>query len=120
MDKTEILYSQILQKENLKDWFIECFYVFNFERIEFVIKKYTFTFSKEKTNESLQSYVSIEGQFGGSVFLNGSGYFMIHHIDFDNKKIAGYVNEENVESVLTPEIYTQLHLKIEQYGNSGN
>jgi hypothetical protein len=116
--ETEKLYSQHLQKGNFVNWFVDDFYTFNFENIEFVINKHTYTYSDGTTSESLQPLIKIKGKFDGSIFLNRIGYIRIHFVDFDKKEITGYVYDEHFVYVLKPEIYDQLNSKIEQYGNS--
>jgi hypothetical protein len=107
MDKENIIYSQKLQKKDFNDWFINDFYIFDFKDIDFVIKKCIYTFDG-RTTESKWSYIKIEGQFDCSCFLNRTGYFRVHYISFEEKKITGSVYEENLESVLKPETYNQL------------
>jgi hypothetical protein len=116
MDDTEIRYSQNLLKENFVDWFIEEFYTFNFECIEFVIKQFIFTNSNETTTKSLHAHIKIVGQFDCNIFLNRTGYLKVHYIDFLKKEIIGYIYEENFSSVFKPEIYNQLIIILKQYG----
>jgi hypothetical protein len=110
---TKIIYSQKLQKEDFKNWFIEDFYIFDIKCIDFVIKKNIFTFEDGRTTETMWSCIKIEGRFGYNIFLNRTGYFRIHYIDFQEKEVTGSIYEENMESVLKPEIYDQLHSKYE-------
>ena len=97
--ETKEYYRKKLKPENFKSWFIEDFGTgAEFTKIDLVKKENFFEDGKKALWDSIN--IEIEVYIKSSIFLNRTLYFEVHFVDFDKKKVSGYIQKERFADVL--------------------
>jgi hypothetical protein len=111
--ETKIVHRQCLTKDDLVERFVDNFDGFNFSVVELIITQYTFVYGNGKIEKSISSSINIEGTFDGTLFLNRIWYLHVTVIDFAERRVNAYIDDEHVNDALKEDVYNQLNL--EQY-----
>jgi len=98
--KTNEYYREALKLEDFNTWFIEDFGTgAEFTKIDLVKKENFFNDGSKCEYDSIN--IEIEVYIKSSIFLNRTLYFKVHFVDFDKKKVSGYVLKEHFKNVLS-------------------